>query len=57
MTRKFWMAAALALALVGGTYAQEPQKTETPKTEKKKKGSKKKKSEKKGEEAPAAPPK
>ena len=53
MTRKFWMASALALALVGGIYAQETPKEEQKQTEKKKKGKKKKSSEKKGEEPKA----
>lgn len=49
MTRKIWMAAALALAMVGGTFAQAPpsQPEKTEKTEKAKKHKKVKKSDKK----------
>jgi hypothetical protein len=46
---KFWMACALAFALVGGVYAQETQPAPS-KTEKTKKSSKKKSSKKKTEE-------
>ncbi len=50
MTRKIWMAAALALAMVGGTFAQAPPShpvEKTEKTEKAKKHKKVKKSDKK----------
>jgi hypothetical protein len=53
MTRKFWMASALALALVGGVYAADaPADTKDQQTTKKKKKRAPKKSDKKGEEAP-----